>query len=108
MISEMINALRAGQELKNSTKWKNLQATTGLVTALLGAGIMVLGWVGIHPPLSAEQVGALAGGIAAVLGLFNGYTTVATTQRDDVMGLPPKRPDNDDGASGIQAAPPGD
>lgn len=85
MISELIRALKAGEELKNAETWKNLQATAGACTALAGAAVMVLGWVGIHLQVTAEQYSAIVGGIAGVLGVFNGYATLATSRR---VGLP--------------------
>lgn len=88
MISEAIKALQAGEELKNSETWKNLQVTTGAVAAIAGAAFMVLGWVGVDINVTPEQVTAIAGGIAGILGVFNTYTTLATSKR---VGVSPKR-----------------
>lgn len=86
MISELFSALRAGDQLRNSTSWKNVQLTTGAVSALLGAVVVVLPYVGVHFEITQEQILGLAGGIAAVLGMFNSYTTAATSK---TVGLPP-------------------
>lgn len=86
MISEAINALKAGEELKDASTWKSLQATTAAVSAVIGGVLAVLGLVGFHPQVSPDQLLAIAGGVAGVLGVFHTYTTVATTTR---IGLPP-------------------
>jgi hypothetical protein len=81
MISEAIKALKAGEELKNAETWKNVQATAGAVSAVFGAVIMVLGWVGVHLNVTTEELTYIAGGVAGILGVFNGYTTLATSKR---------------------------
>lgn len=86
MISEAIKVLQAGEELKNSTSWKNLQATTGAVVAIAGAAIMVLKWVGVEINATPDQITAIAGGVAGVLGVFNTYATLATSKR---VGMQP-------------------
>lgn len=95
MISEAIKALQAGEELKNSAGWKNLQATTGAIISIAGAAFMVLGWVGLDVQITADQTAAIAGGIAGILGVFNTYTTLATSKR---VGVSPRgRSDSEPG-----------
>lgn len=85
MIKELIGALKAGQELKNASTWKNMQATTSAIVAIAGAVFMALGWVGVHIEITTDQVMAIAGGIAGILGVFDTYSTLATSKR---VGLP--------------------
>lgn len=87
MISEAVRALQAGEELKNSSSWKNLQATTGAIVAIAGAALMVLKWVGVDINASPEQITAIAGGVAGVLGVFNTYATLATSKK---VGVQPR------------------
>lgn len=71
-----IAALRYGSSLADSATYKNRQ---NLLNALIG----LLGAVMIFLPMevSANDVANIAGGIAAVVGLFNIYTTTATTDK---------------------------
>jgi mannose/fructose/N-acetylgalactosamine-specific phosphotransferase system component IID len=85
MITELIDALSCGKQLANSTEWKNAQLTTNAVTGVAAGLLALMPMAGIHPTISHEQVLAIAGGIAAILGVFNTYTTVATTK---TIGLP--------------------
>lgn len=85
MITELIRALQAGEELKNAATWKNTQAITGAITAVLGFVALVLPYIGVKIETTPDQLSAIAGGIAAVVGLFNGYTTIATSKK---VGLP--------------------
>jgi hypothetical protein len=89
MITEMIAALKAGQELKQSGTWRQLQVASNALVAIVGAALMVLGWLGFRPDISAEQVAAVCGGIAALGGIYNSYTTVATDKRIGV-GMQPR------------------
>lgn len=93
MLREMIRALHAGEELRNVATWKNTQAITGALTAILGFVALVLPYVGVKIETTPEQLSAIAGGIAAVVGLFNGYTTVATSAK---VGLPSGDGDSND------------
>lgn len=85
MIGELIRALKAGEELKNAATWKNLQATSSSISAVIGGIFCVLGLVGVHLNVTPEQVIAIAGGIAGILGVFNTYTTIATSKK---VGIP--------------------
>ena len=85
MISEMIAALRAGEELKNAETWKNAQATTGDVQTIIGAVLAIAGLVGFKLDIAPEQLALIAGGVAGLLGVYNSYLTRATSKR---IGLP--------------------
>lgn len=102
MIRELIRALNAGEELRNAATWKNTQATTGAITAILGFVALVLPYIGVKIETTPEQLSAIAGGVAAVVGLFNGYTTIATSAK---VGLPPRDGDSND--SGREMVQPG-
>jgi hypothetical protein len=81
MISEIFNALRAGQELKDPAKWKNRQETTTLVGTVL-AGIIYLlrmKYPEIPIPEMVIQYGAEV--IGLVLLIANLYFTRATTKK---------------------------
>lgn len=91
MITELIKALQAGQELKNAATWKNTQSITGAITAILGFVSLVLPYVGVKVEISSDQIIAIAGGVAAVVGVFNSYTTIATSAK---VGLPPRSLDS--------------
>lgn len=95
MIRELINALKAGEELKNSETLKNVQATTAALVTIAGAGFMVLGWVGVDLNVTTEQLTAIAGGVATIIGMFNSYSTIATSKRVGVStrGKNPAQPD---------------
>jgi|GEM_PF-4153529 len=92
MITEMIQALSAGQQLKNSEGWKNAQLTSNAIAAVMAGTLAVLSLVGFHPAITHEQVLAIAGGVAAVLGVFNAYATVATSAK---IGLPSSNGNSD-------------
>ena len=80
MISNLIRALRAGEELKNKENWKNAQIITGAITSIAGAALMGLRVFGVEVPITDDQIVAIAGGAAAILGLYNSYATTATSK----------------------------
>lgn len=82
-------ALRHGAILADPAGWKRRQNTVNALVGLLGAVVVLLPLVGVNLDLSHEDIAAIAGGLAAVLGLLNGYLTTATTTK---LGLPPRRP----------------
>ncbi len=89
MITEMIEALQAGKQLENSAGWKNAQATANAIAAIIAAGVSGLSLFGVHLPITHEQIVTLGSAGAVLLGLFNSYTTAATSKS---VGLPPKGP----------------
>lgn len=84
-LTAALAALRHGAILADPAGWKRRQNTVNALVGLLGAVIVLLPLVGVNLELSHEDIGAIAGGIAAVLGMFNGYVTTAST---DKLGLP--------------------
>lgn len=94
MIGDIFRVLRAGVELTNAETWKRRQVAVNALAALLGALVALAAAFGHPLDIDADGVNAIAGGIAAVVGMFNGWATVATTTR---IGLPPR---GDPGAPG--------
>ena len=93
----MINKIRAavvvlhqGERLTNAATWKNRQNLLNILVAVLGA---VAVFLPESMSLSEADTMAIAGGIAAVAGLFNTYVTTATTNK---IGLPTGRVNPDD------------
>jgi uncharacterized YccA/Bax inhibitor family protein len=78
---ELMNTLKAGQQLKDPTTWKNRQLTLNAVTILLAALIAVLRVTGVDVMLSDEALQLLAEIIAAILGFINILLTTATTKK---------------------------
>ncbi len=99
MISEFFRVLRAGVELSNAETWKRRQVLVNALAALLGALVALAAAFGHPLAIDQEGVNALASAVAAVVGLFNGWATVATTTR---IGLPARTddvpPGRDDGS----------
>ena len=94
MIGDIFRVLRAGVELSNAEVWKKRQVLVNALAAFLGALVALAAAFGHPLDIDAEGVNAIAGAVAAVVGLFNGWVTVASTRR---IGLPPR---NDPGAPG--------
>ena len=87
IIQELISALEAGSELKNSANWKNRQMMVNAIVAVAALIVTVAGWCGIHLKVTQDDLMAIAGGIAVVLGMFNAGVTVTTSTK---VGLPPR------------------
>jgi hypothetical protein len=79
------SALRLGHELHNAAAWKNAQAVSNFLSALL-AVVVALGY---DPHLTDVQIYALGGLIAA---LANAYFTLATSSK---VGILPPQPETD-------------
>lgn len=77
-------ALRYGSSLTDPAIWKNRQILLNALIGLLGA---VAYFLPAGMEMSHEDVLAIAGGVAAVGGLLNGYLTAATSTK---VGLPPR------------------
>lgn len=81
MIKEAWKALKAGEELTDSAKWKDRQNTANAVAAVLGLVVVILPKIGVGIEISTDDTLAIAGGIAAILGVCNGYLTTATSKK---------------------------
>ena len=85
-ISAVFRALQAGESLRDPATWKVRQNAINAIMAILGALVVIAPHVGINiNGLTNEDMLAIAGGIAAIAGLFNNYITTATTTK---IGLP--------------------
>jgi hypothetical protein len=84
-LSDLIRALKAGEELENSTTWKNIQATANSSAVVLAAIVAAFKMVGIELHVTPEELTYIASGVAGVLGVFNTYATIATSKK---VGIP--------------------
>lgn len=84
-LTSIFAALRYGSSLTDPVIWKQRQNLTNSLIGLLGAVAVFLP-IGI----SSDQVIDIVGGIVALVGVYNVYTTTATT---DKIGLQPKDTD---------------
>ena len=87
MIGDIFRVLRAGVELTNAETWKRRQVAVNALSATLAALVALAASFGYPLPIDKDGVDAVAAGVVAVVGLFNGWATVATTTR---IGLPPR------------------
>lgn len=94
----ILTALQAGRELGNVEHWKNVQAATAALIAVISALSLFL-----PPELRPDevQIGAIAGGVATLGSLLVVYWTYATSAR---VGLPPKPDPLDPADLGIPRA----
>lgn len=99
MIGDIFRVLRAGVELTNAETWKRRQVAVNALSATLAALVALASSFGYPLPLDKDGIDAIAAGVVAVVGLFNGWATVATTSR---IGLPPR---GNPGAPGDPARP---
>jgi hypothetical protein len=73
--------MKAGEELQDSASWKNRQTTTNSLIAIVGLCVTLAGYAGYKIDVSNDDLMAIAGGIAIVLGLCNSALTTATSKR---------------------------
>lgn len=106
MINSLFQAFRAGQQLANSTTWKNVQLRTSLLVVVISTAIGAAALLGYRIELTADEITSIAVVIGIIGGLCNGGVTVATTTR---IGLPDKTDDQpgerSPGVAVIQPAP---
>lgn len=89
-LKAIISVLRNGSSLTDPSIWKVRQNATNAIVGLLGGILALLSILGFSIQISNEEILAIAGGIAAIGGLFNVYFTTATTTK---IGLPSKDKD---------------
>jgi hypothetical protein len=89
MLRDFITVLREGEELANAETWKNRQIAVGALTALLGSVASIAHSLGYGPQVDSDTLGAIAAGVVGCVGLFNVWTTAATSKR---VGILPARP----------------
>ena len=78
---QLLNALKAGQQLQDPTTWKNRQLTINAVTVLLAMIVAAFRFMGIELYLNDEALQLLAETIAGLLGFINIVLTTATTKK---------------------------
>ena len=81
-LMSLINALRYGSSLADPAVHKNRQNLINALIGLLGA---VAVWLPIE--VSADELVNIAGGIAALVGLYNVYITTASTEKVGLRSL---------------------
>ena len=81
MLSELITAMQAGQELENPETWKNRQSTTNAVAVILAGVVIVLRLFGIKLPLDDAQLSVITAAIVGILQLANLVLTLATSKK---------------------------
>ncbi|MBI3146105.1 MAG: hypothetical protein HYZ18_12785 [Pseudogulbenkiania sp.] len=87
-IAAALAALRYGASLTDPALWKQRQTTVNSLVGFFGAVLL------LYPmEISHEDLERISGGIAVLLGLFNTYTTVATTTKIG-FGTPAEPPDH--------------
>lgn len=85
LVSNIFTALKAGYALSNSEVWKNRQTAVNGIAAVLSAAMAIAQGLGYGFAVSNDVMLAVAGGIWAVVGMFNSWATVATSAK---VGLP--------------------
>jgi hypothetical protein len=101
MIGNTITAMRKGRQLANVETWKNRTVAVNAVAALAGAVLGIAHAFGYSVPLDAEQIDALAVVLVTVVGLFNGWSTLATSAK---VGVPDHRPPDPQSGPGSTGA----
>lgn len=74
-----------GKQLTNSKLWKDRQNASNVLTAVLGAAVVVAGGFGYVVPVDQNTLAAAAGGIAALVGVFNAVITTITSAKVGVQ-----------------------
>ena len=81
LVTNIFTALRAGYALRDSEVWKNRQTGVNSIAAVLSAALAIAQGLGYGFPITNEVLLAVAGGIWAVVGVFNSWATVATSAK---------------------------
>lgn len=79
-MQKLLQALQAGQEIRDPAVWKNRQLTMNLVAAIL-AGVAVLCKLVLGFDVPEETLQSITEIVTIVLGLVNGYLTIATSKK---------------------------
>lgn len=96
ILNDFFSAFRAGKELAKAVTWKQAQVLTNALVALLTALVAIAAAFGYKIALDNAGVQSVAAGVVALVGLFNGGVTVATTVR---LGLQPEAGDTRGGGN---------
>ena len=87
IVTDVFSALHAGKELANAETWKNAQARTASLTALLAALVGIATALGYPVPLTQEQIALVVSAGGVLYGLFMWIATLVSTTR---IGLQPR------------------
>jgi len=89
IISDIIKALYAGNELRNSAQWKDRTKTVSNTVVIISILLTVASRYGFSIDITPEDVTLIAGAIGAILGTFYSYITVATSKKVGIKTKPP-------------------
>ena len=81
MITAILDVLRIGQQLKNPDVWKHGQNLVSLLTTLFGSLVILLHSFGYNITISDADVSTLAGAVAIIVGIINGFITTASSDK---------------------------
>lgn len=86
-LAAFFNVLRRGSMVSDPALWKNRSGLAIALAGLIAALVQLAKAYGHELPLDEDSITAIAGGIAAAVGVWVTYAT------SDKVGLPPKRGD---------------
>lgn len=101
VVTDLLSAFRAGRELANAETWKKRQVLVNALVAVITFSVALAAFFGHPVNLDSQDVQAISAAVAALVGLFNGAATVATTTR---IGMPSKADDPPDTKTSGDAA----
>jgi hypothetical protein len=81
LITDVINAMRAGQEIANPATWKNVQIATNVLTPLIVLGVSLLRSNGHDFGLTDDTIKPLAGYLGTIFCAVNGIITLVTSKK---------------------------
>ena len=81
VIMKLMDAMKAGNELKNPAVWKNVQNCTSLVVVILTALVTVIKYKFPEVPITNEHITVLAGVVVTLFGLGNSVITTASSKK---------------------------
>jgi hypothetical protein len=85
VIGNVVTAMRAGYILRDPANWKRKQVAVNALTLLITAALGIANYYGHNYVVPQEVLTEVVIGVWSVVSLFNGWATVATT---DKIGLP--------------------
>ncbi len=88
-LSAFWRVFKAGESVSDATAWKRGQITVAMLVTLGGAVLSLLHAFGVEINLSAEQLASIFGGVLTIVGLFNHASTVASTDKINLLGMAP-------------------
>jgi hypothetical protein len=95
----LLGVFRHGNAVADPALWKNRAGMTMALTALITAIVAAAKAFGYELPIDGDTAALIAGGIAAVVGIWANYAT------SDKVGLPAKAPAQVDPPAALADAP---